>query len=174
MGLAEQTGRWREWAHEVRVTQHKPAARPPGSQGCLSGRLGLSGPARVPQGRVVWGAQGIRTNRSLLVGKEQSAVAAIHVGHADVVPVCPVELPAPGRGHRAPAAPGRWPTHRSAPSQTPPQLPRPLSRLRPALRRPLSPPHRPGSPMASSPPVPGAGSGVWCWQALAQPRAAAP
>lgn len=45
------------------------------------------------------GTGGIHTNRPFLVGEEKSAVAAVHVGHADVVSVCPVQLPAPVRGH---------------------------------------------------------------------------
>lgn len=44
------------------------------------------------------GGGSVRTNRPFLVGEEERAVAAVHVGHADVVPVCPVQLPAPVRG----------------------------------------------------------------------------
>lgn len=34
------------------------------------------------------------TYGAFLVGEEDAAVAAVGVGHADVVPVCPVEFPA--------------------------------------------------------------------------------
>lgn len=34
----------------------------------------------------------MRTHGALLAAEEQSAVAAVHVGHADVVTVSPVEL----------------------------------------------------------------------------------
>ena len=39
------------------------------------------------------------TDRALLVGEEDAAVVAVCVGHADVVPICPVEFPEGGR-HR--------------------------------------------------------------------------
>lgn len=36
------------------------------------------------------------THRALLATEEQSSVASIHVGHADIVPVGPVELAGKG------------------------------------------------------------------------------
>ena len=49
----------------------------------LGGELGKSGSI----GRTS------RTHRALLATEEQGTVAAIHVGHADVVPISPIELP---------------------------------------------------------------------------------
>lgn len=40
----------------------------------------------------------MHTHRALLATEEQSAVASIHVGHADIVPVGPVKLA--GKGTR--------------------------------------------------------------------------
>lgn len=58
MGPAEQMGRWREGAREVRATRHKPATSTPQSQGCQSRGLRFLGPARVLQGGVVQEEQG--------------------------------------------------------------------------------------------------------------------
>lgn len=41
--------------------------------------------------------RGSLTDGALLVGEQDAAVASVCVGHADVVPICPVELPEGGK-----------------------------------------------------------------------------
>lgn len=39
------------------------------------------------------GKQPALTDRPFLVAEEEAAVCAVGVGHADVIPICPVQLP---------------------------------------------------------------------------------
>lgn len=53
----------------------------------------LKHPPVVESGKGRGAGRQARTHRAFLPTEEQSAIAAIHVGHADVVTISPVELP---------------------------------------------------------------------------------